>query len=241
MPERPRPAWQNLPWPEALALAVLLGLAGYLMAWVPHPAPALRIAGWDLGEYVKFLPEVRAGQVRVLREAFYLPLFAGALALLLAAWSMRRIWRWPARLLALPLAAVVALLMLPPVWTPQTLFRGEFRWQGTAIVACLLATALSPLLLRPGVRRAAAAFVAFLCALAAVLPVAEFFTVKPALERVYARALPVGAGVWLSLGGFLLAAACSVALGLASPGPLTTQNDGARVAPQTEEEVDRPC
>lgn len=241
MYERPRRAWQDLPWPEALALAVLLGLAGYLMAWVPHPAPALRIAGLDLGEYVKFLPEVRAGQVRVLRELFYLPLFAGALALLLAAWSTERAWRWAARALAIPLAAIVALLMLPPVWTPQALFRGEFRWQGAAIGVCLLVVLLSPLLLRREVKRAAAVFVAFLCALAAAFPVAQFFTVKPALEKVYANALPVGTGVWLCLGGFLLAAGCSVALGLAGPGPLTTRSDGATVAPQTEEEVDGLC
>jgi hypothetical protein len=230
--------WERVPWPEAVAIAVLLGLAGYLMAWVPHPAPALRIAGLDLGEYVKFLPEVRAGQVRVQREAFYLPLFAGALALLLAVWSMQRSWRWPARLLALPLAAVVALLMLPPVWTPQALFRGEFQKQGVAIVVCLLATALSPLLLRPGVRRVAAGFVALLCTVAAVLPVAQFFAVKPALERVYARALPVGAGVWLCLGGFLLAAGCSLALGLAGSGLLKMGSEGVGVPPQKEVEVD---
>lgn len=241
MSERPRRTWQDLPWPEALALAILLGLAGYLMAWVPHPAPALRIAGLDLGEYVKFLPEVRAGQVRVLRELCYLPLLAAALALLLAAWSTERPWQWPARILALPLAVVIALLMLPPVWTPQTLFQGEFRWQGLAIVVSLLAAVLSPLLLQRTLRRAAAASVAFLCALAAVLPVVQFFTIRPALERVYARALPVGAGVWLCVGGFLLAAGSSLALGLAGPGPLTTRSDGARVAPQTDEEVDGPC
>lgn len=219
MVERTQKAWRNLPWAEVLAVATLLGLAGYLMAWVPHPAPALRIAGLDLGEYVKFLPEVRAGEVRVQRELFYLPLLAGALALPLAAWSMGGAWRWPARALAFPLAAVAALLMLPPVWTPQTLFRGEFQKQGVAIALSLLATALSPLLLLPAVRRAAAALVAFLDMLAAVWPPIQFFAVKPALEKVYASALPTGAGVWLCLGGFLLAGLSSLALCLASQGP----------------------
>lgn len=238
-----RSTWRRFPWPEALAASVLLGLIGYLMAWIPHPAPALRIAGLDLGEYVKFLPEVRAGQVWVQREAFYLPLFAAALALPLAAWSTGRAWRWPARLLALPLAGIVALLMLPPVWTPQALFRGEFRWQGMGILVCLFGAVLSPLLLRHGVRRVAAVVVAVSCLLASVLPVAQFFAVKPALERVYARGLPVGAGAWLCLGGFLLAAGCSLALGVADPNPPRTRRDGAGTPPQVEEEVEveEPC
>lgn len=197
----------RVPWAETLAAALLVGLAGYLMGWIPHPAPALRIAGLDLGEYVKFLPEVRAGQVRVQRELFSLPLLAGCWGLLLSVWGMRGPWRWPARVLGLPLAAVVALLMLPPVWTPHTLFRGEFQRQGVAIVGCLVAVACSPLLLVEDVRRAVAAVTGVLCLLASVLPVVQFFAVKPALEKVYAAPLPTGVGVWLCLAGFLLAGA----------------------------------
>ena len=74
--------------------------------------------GLDLGEYVKFLPSVRSGQVQLWREGFYLPLVAVSLAFSLFAY--RRELRYPRwlRLLFLAVAIVAALNLLPPAWTP---------------------------------------------------------------------------------------------------------------------------
>lgn len=189
-------------WAGAFTAALLVGLAGYLMAWVPHPSPALRIAGLDLGEYVKFLPEVRAGQMRIVRELFYLPLFAGSLALLFAAWWTKGWWRWPARAVGGVASLGVALLMLPPVWTPATLFRGEFQVQGIALLLCLVAALGSPALTIQKFRRAVSLPLASLCIAAATIPLAQFLWVHPALEKVYGSSLPVGPGAWLNLLGF---------------------------------------
>ena len=62
------------------AALALIGLWG---AWVPHRAAGLVLSGWDLAEFVKFLPGVSA-----IRELFYLPVWSASIALaILAAYS----------------------------------------------------------------------------------------------------------------------------------------------------------
>jgi len=36
-------------------------LLGYLLVWLPHEAAGLSFIGIELGEWVKFLPQVRSG------------------------------------------------------------------------------------------------------------------------------------------------------------------------------------
>ncbi|NLE76029.1 MAG: hypothetical protein GX605_04675 [Chloroflexi bacterium] len=198
--------------PALLGGLALVGLAGYVAAWMPHVSPALRVAGLDLGEVVKFLPQVRSGEIRLVRELFYLPPLACALALLLAGWWWSGRGRWLARLAAVGGAVLAALLMLPPVWTPTTLLRGEFRWQGLAMVVCAALALASPALHRPRVRRGFAGLVAIVCLLAATVPAAQYWRIRPALEQVYrAVALPVGWGVWCTAAAFLAAAVVALA------------------------------
>ena len=49
--------------PSALAWSLLvllaLGLAAYWLPWIDHRSAALKLSGQDLGEFVKFLPEIR--------------------------------------------------------------------------------------------------------------------------------------------------------------------------------------
>ena len=44
-----------------LPLGALLAFLGYVGPWVDHRVAGLAVLGLDLGEYVKFLPQVRAG------------------------------------------------------------------------------------------------------------------------------------------------------------------------------------
>jgi hypothetical protein len=193
-------------WPLVLALSAAVALAAYVAAWVPHASPALRVTGLDLAEYVKFLPEVRSGEIVLTRELFYLPLPACALAFLLAAWASRSPWRGLLRMLAVPISVFAALLLLPPVWTPQTLWLPEFRKQSAALAICLGCTLASPLLGVGPIRRIFGWTVALLALAAAVIPIHRFLMVLPALEAAYGRSLSPGNGVWLTSVAFLMVA-----------------------------------
>jgi len=69
--------------------ALALALIGYWLPWLTHPAAALRLNGYELSEWVTFLPGVRDGSLPLGRLVFLLPL--GCLALLLglaATWQV---------------------------------------------------------------------------------------------------------------------------------------------------------
>jgi hypothetical protein len=76
---------------RAVQLAALgLALVGYWLPWLTHPVAALRLNGYELSEWVTYLPGVRDGSLPLSRLLFLLPL--GCLALLLAAASS---WQAP--------------------------------------------------------------------------------------------------------------------------------------------------
>ena len=85
-------AWLDFT-PLLLPLGALIAFWGYVGPWVDHRVAGLAILGLDLGEYVKFLPAVRAGTTSLWREGFYLPLVAISLTLSLCTW--RADLRWP--------------------------------------------------------------------------------------------------------------------------------------------------
>ncbi len=192
-------------------LAMIVGglaLAGYFGPWVPHPAAGLVITGLDLAEYVKFLPEVMGGKIALLREAFYAPLAAGSLiASLLAS---RRALPRGLRGLLLVAAAVLALAMLPPAWSPATLRSPEFRIQTVAILACLAVVPLTALI-RYVPDRLAWGLTGILAVPAAVWAAWSFLRVRPVIEAVYNAELALGWGFWASLAGWLVLAALSLA------------------------------
>jgi hypothetical protein len=141
--------------PFSLAL-LLLALAGYWSPWLTHPAAALRLSGFDLAEWVTFLPGVRDGSLPLSRLAFLTPLACLALLLRIEAARTRPArtsgWRsfLPGAWLGwglLALALVCNLLVLPP----YEAFRNRDYWpeyQTQFIVACaaLLGIAVCQLL-----------------------------------------------------------------------------------------------
>lgn len=194
-----------------LMIITVLALAGYFGPWVPHPAAGLVITGLDLAEYVKFLPEVMAGQIALLREAFYTPLAAGSLIASLLA-SRRALPRM-LRGLLLVAAASLALAMLPPAWSPATLRLPEFRIQVVAILACLAAVPLT-VLTRYLPERLAWTGVGVLSVPAAIWPAWSFLQARPAIQAVYNTELTLGWGFWVSLAGCLVLATLSLAWAL---------------------------
>ncbi len=197
--------------PAGLALLGWLLIAlGYWGPWVPAGAAGLRVLGIDFAEYVKFVAEVRSGQIRLTREVFYLPVVALSLSLsLLAHRPELRFPRWLRWLLNL-LAVPAALAMLPPAWTPPLLTTPEFVKQTAAIAVCAGMAALSyPLLRRLPMSLAAGATLG-LALLAVVPPLLTFARLSPALDAIYARALPPGRGLWQMPLGFALLTASAL-------------------------------
>ena len=82
--------------------AVVLALVGYWSPWLTHPAASLRLNGYELSEWITFLPGVRSGELPLSRLTFLLPL--ACLALLLSAIATRV----PVRLAAPPLGQTPA-------------------------------------------------------------------------------------------------------------------------------------
>lgn len=190
-----------------LLSGLLLTFAGYVGAWVPHRVSGLVITGLDLGEYVKFLPLVRSGEIVLWRAGFYLPLVMVSLAASFAAfqpeWPLRPWLRWAIRVLLLALATVAALNLLPPAWDQSTFTNPEFRQQMVALLICLGVMATSPLwALLP--RRITAGAVVVLCLGALWFPLRDFFQVLPSIRELYQQPLGVGWGVYLMVFGLVL-------------------------------------
>jgi hypothetical protein len=199
-----------------LIAAGLVGLAGYFGPWVAHRASGLIVSGLDLGEYVKFIPQVLSDQTAVRREVFYLPLFAGSLMASLLA-SRRALPRWLRILLGLG-AIPLALTLLPPAWSPAVLRLPEFRPQTAALFFCLLMVP-AVVVTRYLPDRLVLVLIAALAIPAAVLPAWGFLEVRPAMAGLYRQPLRLGWGFWAELLGFLFVAFWAIAAALTRAAP----------------------
>lgn len=221
-----------------LPLGALLAFLGYAGPWVDHRVAGLTILGLDLGEYVKFLPQVRAGTTQLWREGFYLPLVAVSLTLSLCAWRTDVRWLptatdnsltpspsppqtlsllgWLLTALQVLAAIIAALNLLPPAWTPQRMLTPEFQQQSAALLLCLGAVALGPFLaLLP--RLVTGLLVLLLNMWAAVVPVQQFVAVLPEIATLYNHPLVPGWGLYMMLAGLLLLMALGAFLTLTRP------------------------
>lgn len=202
IPDLPSYSFDRL-WRWLFLAAGFLILAGYFGPWVPHRVAGLVVTGLDLGEYVKFLPVVRSGEVTLWRESFYLPLVVVSLAFSCTAFYPSFSQGWSARIVLLMVATVAALNLLPPAWSPAVLRAPEFRQQVLTLVVCLGAVAISPFLaLLP---RPLTASSLLLLSLAALWwPVRHFLQVLPAISALYGQPLSPGWGFYVTGSGLIL-------------------------------------
>ena len=197
--------WQAGRW--LLVMGWLLAAAGDSFApWVYRAPAALALTAPDLAEFVKFLPEVRDGTLTVQRLLFLAPLFGVVVGAPLVVSSARL--AYPGWLRGVMLAAVVplALMLLPPVWSPPVLMDAEFRPQAGCCVLCLLLVAAST-----GLRRLPfAPLAALLAGVWLATPFAalgQFLGVQAAVSAAYASPVAPGWGVWVALSGGALMSA----------------------------------
>jgi hypothetical protein len=212
--------------PQFATVLVLLGwlfiALGYWGPWVPANAAGLRVLGLDMAEYVKFIAEVRSGQITLTREVFYLPLVALSLSLSLLVHRSELRLPGPARWGLNLLAAPAALAMLPPAWTPGLLTTPEFVKQTAAIGVCIVVAVLSYPVLRRLPAKLVAGTILLLALLAVVPALLTFARLSPALDAIYGRPLPAGRGLWQMPLGFALLVA-GVLLALLRPSRLVSR------------------
>jgi hypothetical protein len=186
-------------------------LVGYLMVWLPQPVAGLSFIGLEMGEWVKFLPQVRSGEIPASRNFFYLP--PVVLGLMLALWTTgwpNSRWRtWVMRLVAI----IVAMLAFPAV--EAMLEEGLDQWLGRVLMILLVAVvaALIPLLDRlPGDSglRVARIMILALAAAGIILPTWAYLEIRPAVAQLLEGEVGIGPGVWLNGAGFLLVAIAAV-------------------------------
>ncbi|MEW5986159.1 MAG: hypothetical protein AB1791_05965 [Chloroflexota bacterium] len=175
-------------------------LMAYFLPWLPHPAAGLSFIGLEMGEWVKFLPQVQAGEIAPGRHLFYLPpiTLGLILALLTATWPNGRWPTWAMR----GLAVAVSWLAFPAV---EELALERIRLLGIGLV--ILVTILSSFAAQwPG--RWLSLLLRLLVVIAAlagaVLPTWAYLAVRPAVSQVLAEGVGIGPGVWLNLAGHLM-------------------------------------
>lgn len=182
---------------------LLTGIGGAFLPWIWYPSVALQLTGPGLAEFVKFLPEVRIGQIQIQRLFFLFPLFLGMLALPLFAanqsLSLPGWLRWLLRLVVVPLA----LAALSPVWTPAILLAPEFRLQ-TALAGVAIGLAVSAPLFKAVPLRWLAALLVVGGGAALILPSWQFNLIQTSVTEAYHDPVTLGWGWQLTAGGISL-------------------------------------
>jgi hypothetical protein len=202
------------------SLAATAILLAYFLPWLPHPAVGLRLIGLEMGEWVKFLPQVQSGEVAADRNLFYLPPIT--LGLMLALWTVE--WpngRWQTWLMR-GLAVAVSLLAFPALEAIRDEPSSEWLLRLLLIGGVVLVAGLSGL----GGRLPSALpwlLIMLLALLGAVLPTWAYLAVRPIIADWLRAPIGIGPGVWLNLMGHLGVGVVAVWLLLAP-----TQKDDAR-------------
>ena len=204
-----------------LAGLLLAALGASFAPWVYRSVAALILTAPDLAEFVKFLPEVRDGSLRMFRLLFLFPLFVSTFSLPLIVASRQLAFpRW-VNWLVLILAIPLTLTLLPPVWSPSVLLSPEFRLQTVACLLCLGLIVISGWL-RDIPLRPLLLFVALASLVAPVLALWQFFAVREAISYAYASPVVPGWGTWLTLAGFALVILSALLLARTIDEPATT-------------------
>lgn len=202
------------PW--LLLLGTLLGAGGWWLPWVLHPngTAALVLLGLDLGEFFKFTSLWDGtyvwGQLVWERHAFFLPPAVASLSLSLLVARASPRWRVPAT----TVAALLALVLFPELERRGGFFTEEFWFQ---VALGLIGLTVAGLVLVAGRRlplRGTALATALLASVGAVLPLWAFWRVELVLEWLYGTQIVWGPGLWISVGGFTLAAIAWARIGL---------------------------
>jgi hypothetical protein len=183
-----------------LLLAFTGILAGYLTVWLPNDAAGLSFLGLEIGEWVKFLPRVQAGELPMSRDFFYLPpvILGAMMALLASRWPNSRWQTWAMR----GLAILVACLALPSIDAIRFEPASEWLLRLILVASVAILALLSGLLSKlPDLPFWLLMGMAALLGL--LLPLWAYVVVRPAVAELWQRPVAFGPGIWLNSAGNL--------------------------------------
>lgn len=184
-----------------------LALAGYFMTWLPHDAAGLSFIGIEIGEWVKFLPQMQAGEIAAGRDLFYLPPFTLGMIMVLytTGWFNRQWSTWLMR----GLAVLVSLLAFPSIDAIR--FEPASEWLLRLVLIGLVMVTVVVISATGRLDRRIIWFLIGMFALGGlVLPTWAFFAVRPAVAALFQEPVWPGSGVWLNAAGHLLLLAVAV-------------------------------
>jgi hypothetical protein len=180
--------------------AFTLMLVGYLMVWLPQPVVGLSLIGLEMGEWVKFLPEVQAGTLPD-RNLFYLP--PVLLGLMMAVWTVG--WpngRWQNWIIR-GLAVLVSLLAFPAVEAIR--FEPSDQWLlRIGLVGLVGVTAVLSGFMARLPQRTLPALLLIFALLSLFLPTWAYLAVRPVIAELLRTEVGFGPGLLLHIVGNLL-------------------------------------
>lgn len=192
-------SWRSIGTLLALALIVV----GYFGPWAAHKDAGLILSADDLAEFIKFMPIVRSGQLSIVREFFFVPIWLAAMGLSLFGGRGRAV---EGRIALWLLSVILVLTPLPPftflIEAYQSPEFGVTFW--ATVIAVLISVACVIFGRRLSDQIAAVLWILFGLTIASIAPL-HFIKIQPEIEKLYA--FNIGWGFWATvIGGVALCA-----------------------------------
>ncbi len=178
----------------------IFGIGAGFAPWIYRAPIALQLTAPNLAEYVKFLGEVRTGQLAVQRLHFLLPAMVAALAFPLLAANKQLHLHWSLNALLRAATLPMALIFLSPVWSPGVLLNAEFRVQ-TFVALIAITLAIFAPLLKVLPLKWLIGIIEFIALASTALALRQFFLAQNAIALTYASPIHLGWGGWLTILG----------------------------------------
>ncbi len=219
--------WQQ----PVLTAGFTLILVAYFLVWLPQPVAGLSFIGIDIGEWIKFMPQVQSGELDINRNVFYLPPITLGLNLIFwsASWSERRWQTWALRLLAI----VISLLSLPSIeaFTEET--TSEWLTRTVMVLVVVTVSVLIPLkryLPSAILMNGKWLIISLLGFLGAIFPTWTYLALRGTVSQLFQADVGIGPGVWLNAIGHLVVAGMGI-------NALTSSADRPPMDPDTSQEA----
>ena len=196
-----------------LWLAFTMILVGYFMVWLPQPVVGLSLIGLEMGEWIKFLPQVQAGNLPD-RNLFYLPPILLALMMILwtAEFANGRWQTWALR----GLAFSVSLLSFPAIEAIRDEPPDQWALR-IGLIGLVGLTAVFSSLLNRLPSKMLPLLLLLLAILNIGLPIWAYTAVRPVIADLLRTNVGIGPGLILHTIGNLLVVLAAIILLTQSP------------------------